>query len=250
MVASVTTILGLGHEVGDAVARRLIELGHNILAADSKSTRIEKAKTTIPESAIFHHGDLHTRLGLRNCFATVTEEFGRLDNVVVIPEIPEPTELAALNIENFDKDIVKACRGAALTMQVFSERMSQQEPADAANGRAKQKGTVTFILSDSAMASMPGRFNETVTQSAILGTMRAGALELAASGIRVNAIVAIRPRAETIEPWLKRRTPLGRAALADEIADLAGFLTSPSAAIITGEAIRLDGGRSALSGLL
>ena len=42
----------------------------------------------------------------------------------------------------------------------------------------------------------------------------------------------------------------GRAALADEIADSAAFLASPEAAIITGEVLRLDGGRSGLAGIL
>lgn len=249
MGAPVTTILGLGHEVGDAVARRLIELGHNILAADAHASRIGAARETIPESALFHHGDLHTKLGLRNCFAKTAQEFGRIDNVIVIPTIPEPAGLVDFDIDAFDKDIVRATRGAALTLHTASERMAAQDPADG-NGRGKQKGTITFVLSYSALAGMPGRFVESATQSAVLGIMRAGALELAEQAVRVNAIIAIRPRAETVEPWLKRRTPLGRAALADEIADLAGFLTSPSAAIITGEAIRLDGGRSTLAGLL
>jgi NAD(P)-dependent dehydrogenase (short-subunit alcohol dehydrogenase family) len=38
--------------------------------------------------------------------------------------------------------------------------------------------------------------------------------------------------------------------LADEIADACRFLASPEAAFITGEALRLDGGRRGLSGLL
>lgn len=66
----------------------------------------------------------------------------------------------------------------------------------------------------------------------------------------MNAIVAIRPREEKMETWTGKRTPLGRAALADEIADSAAFLASPEAAIITGEVLRLDGGRSGLAGIL
>ncbi len=53
-----------------------------------------------------------------------------------------------------------------------------------------------------------------------------------------------------METWTAKRTPLGRAALADEIADAAAFLASPEAAIITGEMLRLDGGRSGLAGIL
>jgi NAD(P)-dependent dehydrogenase (short-subunit alcohol dehydrogenase family) len=43
---------------------------------------------------------------------------------------------------------------------------------------------------------------------------------------------------------------LGRAAIADEIADAARYLSSPEAAFVTGEVLRLDGGRSSLAGIL
>jgi NAD(P)-dependent dehydrogenase (short-subunit alcohol dehydrogenase family) len=80
--------------------------------------------------------------------------------------------------------------------------------------------------------------------------MKAGALELAEHAIRVNAVVAIRPREERSETWTARRVPLGRAALADEIAEAARYIASPQAAYLTGQSLILDGGRSTLSGLL
>ncbi|MEL6209118.1 MAG: SDR family oxidoreductase, partial [Pseudomonadota bacterium] len=70
----------------------------------------------------------------------------------------------------------------------------------------------------------------------------------ASQQIRVNAISAIRPRAEAEEGWDKSRVPLGRAALADEIADAALYLSSRAAAIVTGATLVLDGGRSVLAG--
>ena len=98
--------------------------------------------------------------------------------------------------------------------------------------------------------AQPGWFSESVSQHAILGIVKAAAIELAEEAVRVNAIVALRPRAEGREPWLKDRTPMGRPSLAEEIAETACFLASPNSAIITGEAITLDGGRRFLSGLI
>jgi len=114
----------------------------------------------------------------------------------------------------------------------------------------RQSGTVTFVLSMSARLASPGRFAESISQAAIEAVVQASAVELAEARIRVNAISAIRPRAEDDEPWLKIRTPLGRAALADEIAEAVGFLASPGAAIITGETLIMDGGRLQLGGTL
>ncbi|MAN47334.1 MAG: SDR family oxidoreductase [Alphaproteobacteria bacterium] len=251
MADPVTVILGLGREVGDAVARRFNEHGHKVVAADPSEERIGIARNAMPEDVLLHHGELHTRLGLRNALTAAVEAFGRVDNLIVIPQIEEPDTLADFVPERFDKSIARASRGAALALKVFADQIDDQEDLPMAGvERIRQKGTVTFILSYSALASMPGRFTETVTQSAVLGIIKAGAVELAEKSVRVNGIVAIRPREGKLENWTVRRTPLGRAALADEIADSAQFLSSPNAAFITGEILKLDGGRSALAGIL
>ena len=251
MPTPVTAILGLGREVGDAVARRFSELGHNVLAADASADRLETARNAMPEEVLHHLGELHTKLGLRNAVAAAVEGFGRIDNIVVIPSIEQPDSIHDFAQERFDKAIGKTVRGAAQALKVFAERIADQDDLPTAGAeRLRQRGTATFVLSYSALATMPGRFTESVTQSAVLGVVRAGALDLAEAGIRVNAIVAIRPREEKMETWTAKRTPLGRTALADEIADAARFLSSPEAAIITGEVLRLDGGRWGLSGVL
>ncbi len=251
MGAPVTAILGLGREVGDAVARRFDEQGHHVLAADASADRLVTARSAMPDEVLLHHGELHTRLGLRNAIASAVEGFGRIDNIVVIPSIEPPDTLQEFSQEVFDKALSKTVRGAAQVLKVFSERLEDQESLpESGVERIRQQGTVTFVLSYSALATMPGRFTESVTQSAVIGVVRAGSIELAERGIRVNAIVAIRPREEKMDSWTNRRTPLGRTALADEIADAARFLASPEAAFITGEVLRLDGGRAGLSGIL
>jgi NAD(P)-dependent dehydrogenase (short-subunit alcohol dehydrogenase family) len=80
--------------------------------------------------------------------------------------------------------------------------------------------------------------------------MRAGALDLAEREIRVNAVIAIRPRDERAETYTATRTPLRRGAQGDEIADAVRYLASPEAAIVTGATLVLDGGRQRLSGIL
>lgn len=251
MEQPVTAILGLGREVGDAVARRFSEQGHRVVAADPRAKRLEAAKTSLSDKVVLHHSELHTRLGLRNVMSAADEAFGRINNIVVIPEICEGDTLADLAIEKFDKAMGASVRAAALLLHAFADRLNQQAHEDIEDiDRPTQQGTVTFILDYLAKGAMPGQFTAGITQSAILNVMRSGALELAERGIRVNAIVAIRPRELRIEEYTTARTPLGRAAHADEIADAARFLASPEAAFITGETLTLDGGRSQLSGIL
>ena len=250
MAAPVTAIIGLGREVGSALARRFDQAGHKLMVADGDAERLEKALSGVAEGTASHLGDLHTTLGLRNCLAATLEAHGRVDHVVCIPPIPDADTLEALDLERFDKTLAKTTRAAVLVMRIFSEQFRDQEELEPAEiVRIRQSGTITFVLNLSGQLSDSGKFSEAVTQASLLGVMRAGALELAAHAVRCNAISALRPRAEAAEPWIKTRTPLGRAALADEIAEAALYLSSSQSAIITGETITLDGGRSALSGI-
>ena len=148
MAAPVTTILGLGREVGGAIARRFDESGHKLMIADPNVARLEKLATKLTDGAATHHGDLHTKLGLRNCLAATIEAFGRVDNILLIPPIPEPDTLTDMEMDRFDKSLAKTTRGAVLALRIFSEHFSeQQEEPGSGIDRVRQNGTFTFILS-------------------------------------------------------------------------------------------------------
>ena len=251
MEKSVTLIIGLGQTVGDAIARRFVDDHHAVIAVDPDQKLLDELSKTTGDKVILHHGATHTRLGLRNALAVALENFGQVDNVICIPQLPDEDSLAGLDMEDFSDLLVKTVNSGIQALRVFSVEMAAQreDPSNAAD-RARQSGTFTFVLSLGAVFSQPGWFSESVTQHAVLGVVKAAALELAGDGIRVNAVVALRPRAEGREPWLKERTPMARPALAEEIAETTLFLASPASAIITGEAIVLDGGRRRLSGLI
>jgi NAD(P)-dependent dehydrogenase (short-subunit alcohol dehydrogenase family) len=91
-----------------------------------------------------------------------------------------------------------------------------------------------------------------MTKGALESMTRAMALDLAADGIRVNAIApgAIRgwrtpPADNEIVQAVSRRIPLGRFGSALEIGAAAAFLASEDAAYITGQVLVVDGGISA-----
>lgn len=248
----VTLILGLGQLTGEAVARRFCEAGHSVIACDPQAKRVERVADNLRYRAIVQHEELHTKIGLKNCIAAAVEAYGHVDHIVSVPPLAPDMPLDQLDVEAFEKLQMRALRGAILTLQLFDKHVARRvEEAGETMGRRPQLGSVTFVLSLSAQQINEGDFADSVVQNSILGVVRAGAVELAPKSIRANAICALRPRAESTEvKWLKKRTPLGRASLADEIAEAALFLSQPSSAIITGETLVMDGGRSYLSGLI
>ena len=85
---------------------------------------------------------------------------------------------------------------------------------------------------------------------AVDGFTQAMAKELAKENITVNAVCPGLTETARMDPmgrgekWLNRvaEIPMGRVAKDEEIANLIGFLSSPRASYITGQAININGG--------
>jgi NAD(P)-dependent dehydrogenase (short-subunit alcohol dehydrogenase family) len=118
------------------------------------------------------------------------------------------------------------------------------------------KGSVVNVSSVTGLRSFPGVLAYCVSKSAVDQLTRCAALDLAAKGVRINAVnpgVVVSNlhrrggmNEENYAAFLARSRethPLGRPGEATEIADLIFFLASDAAQWITGETISIDGGR-------
>jgi NAD(P)-dependent dehydrogenase (short-subunit alcohol dehydrogenase family) len=118
------------------------------------------------------------------------------------------------------------------------------------------KGSVVNVSSVTGLRAFPGVLAYCVSKAGVDQLTRCAALEMAAHGVRVNAVnpgVTISNlhrrsgmNEENYAAFLERSKtthPLGRAGTVEEIADLIAFLASDQAGWITGETISIDGGR-------
>ncbi len=122
---------------------------------------------------------------------------------------------------------------------------------------AETRGNVVNVSSVNGLRAFPGVLAYCVSKAGVDQLTRCAALELAAKGVRVNAVNPGVVRTElhrtsgmseeAYTAFLERSKtthPLGRVGEADEVAELILYLASERAAWITGATYSIDGGRA------
>ena len=119
------------------------------------------------------------------------------------------------------------------------------------------KGSVVNVSSVTGIRAFPGVLSYAVSKAAVTQLTYCSALEMAARGVRVNAVcpgVVVTQlhrtgymNEEQYAKFLehsKTTHPMGRVGQPEEVADLITFLASPKAGWVTGVAAAIDGGRA------
>jgi NAD(P)-dependent dehydrogenase (short-subunit alcohol dehydrogenase family) len=114
-----------------------------------------------------------------------------------------------------------------------------------------KSGAIINISSDIAFSGDADRSAYAAAKAGILGLTRSLALELATSGVRVNAVAPGRietPRVRanyTDAEWeaAAKRIPVGHAGQPEDVAEAVAYLASDGAKHMTGQTIHVNGGR-------
>ncbi len=111
---------------------------------------------------------------------------------------------------------------------------------------ATRWGRIVNVSSVAALVGNRGQTNYAAAKAGLHGATKSLALELASRGITVNAIApgiiaSSMSEASFTQAMIDELVPMKRAGTPDEVADLAGYLTSERAGYISGQIISING---------
>ena len=231
---------GLGH----AIAKRLAASGARITIIDQ-----EHELDDVPDGWGSFSCDLGTPKA-KSALEALAESFDRIDILVANAGVVPPWRgVRELDAQEWLRVMSVNVWGVAITLGAFADALSREGG-----------GSAIVMASINGYKAHPKQVLYSASKHAVIGVMRAAALDLGSLGIRVNALapgaiatealmsrVTMRhtqggPDLDTVMKDLAEETALRRMATDDEVAQVAHFLASDASSGMTGTIFPIEAG--------
>jgi NAD(P)-dependent dehydrogenase (short-subunit alcohol dehydrogenase family) len=242
MSSSVVLITGALTGIGRAAAVAFAKAGHRVVVSgrkpDAGEALVRELRASGAEAA-FVQADVRKEDDVRRLVDRTVERFGRLDVAVNnAGSEGKPGPITDQTAESYAATFETNVLGVLLSMKHEARVM---------------KGQGSGIFSTYGHEGATGASIYVGSKHAVEGITKSVALELAKSGIRVNAVAP----GPTDTGMLTRFTgtpenkaalvttvPMARLGLSEELANAIVFIASEGASYITGHVLHVDGGKS------
>ncbi len=230
--------------IGKGIAAGFAAEGANVVIAGRDAEAGERTAAELAaggRSVCFVKGDVSVAGSCAAVVAAAEERHGGLDiaccNAGIFPAAP----LAEMTPEQLEEVLATNLKGTFFTVQAAI-------PALRRSGRGRVIVTSSIT---GPITGYTGWSHYGASKAGQLGFMRSAALELARSGITINAILPGNIITEGLADLgpeylrtMEASIPLGRLGSIEDIASAALFLATEEAGYITGQTLVIDGGQT------
>jgi len=242
LTGKATIVTGAGSGIGAATVKLFCAEGASVLAVDISGMQTDLAASIGP-ACIPHHADVSSEDDVRHMIEACVEHFGRVDILCNNAGIDGPNTLTAdYGTQEYDRVMSVNARSVFLGMKHAIPIMH-----DAGGGVIVNTASIAGQVSFANMMAYCG------TKGAVIAMTRTTAVEYAAHNIRINCVCpgVIRTAIfDTLPPEYaaaaEAAAPMKRAGRPEEIASTILFLASEDASFVTGTALVVDGGYTAI----
>lgn len=185
--STVAVITGGASGLGEAAARRLIELGATVAAFDRDDAKGAALAAELGDAYAYHQVDVCDLAQVEAAVAQVEAEHGPVRVAVNAAAVAAPAKLlssrGALPMEIFDKGIKVNLYGPMHVMRSIAPGMAASEP----DGDG-ERGVIINIASGAAYEGQVGQLAYSASKAALVGLTMPLFRELSAHGIRVMTV--------------------------------------------------------------
>jgi len=239
-VVVITAAAGTG--IGGAAARRCLTEGAQVMISDQHERRLAQTRDELSQE----HGarvaalpcDVTDEAQVEALIEGAVGRFGRIDVMINNAGLGGTAPITEMTDEQWLRVLDVTLNGTFRCTRAALRRMVAQGHGGAVVNNASVLG----------WRAQPGQAHYAAAKAGVMALTRCAALDVAAHGIRVNAVapsLAIHPflakvTSEDLLAELAAREPFGRAAEPWEVATVMVFLASDYASYMTGEVVSVS----------
>lgn len=235
-------VTGGGSGFGAGIARKFAAEGARVMVAD---LNLQAATVIAAEiGGVAQHCDVSDRASVEAMRDTVLNQWGHLDILVNNAGATHlPADMETVSDDDFAKVFNVNMKSVYLTAQAFVPHF-----------KSRGTGVILNVASTAGVSPRPRLTWYNASKGWMITATKSMAVELAAQGIRVNAINPVAGETPLLKSFMGEDTPeirakflstipIGRFSTPEDMGNAACFLCSDEASMITGVAMEVDGGR-------
>jgi len=230
-------ITGASGGIGNALVKKFVSLGGNVLGAGTKTEKLDLIKKQYPNIKVKKF-DIGNHSGIEEFIDNVSLELGRLDVLI---------NNAGINMDNLSLRMKDEEWKKVIDINLTSTFLLSKY---AIKKMLKTKfGRIVNITSVVGHTGNSGQSNYSASKAGIIGMSKSLANEYAKKNITVNCVSPgfivsdmTMNIADKVKLYLTSRIPMGKLGTGEDVSNCVAFLSSEQASYVTGETIHVNGG--------